>query len=253
VLHPGYACFLPNRLLIALAPAASIGIRSGVNLGSVTSSGGTIMATNAQQLEQFIKESLQAGQKKQDIGKVLERAGWPDAQIQNALGAFADEPFPVAVPMPRPSLSARDAFLYLVMFCTLYYGAWNLVALIFSFINQAFPDPAVTDYYGSWDDRRWATSAVIITFPVFFLMTYYINKEIAHNPFKRLSPVRRWLTYLTIFIATVTLLGDLTTLIYYLLGGGLTTRFVLKVLVVAVVAGSAFAYYLHDLRKEEKQ
>jgi hypothetical protein len=104
-----------------------------------------------------------------------------------------------------------------------------------------------------WDGRRWATSAIIITFPVFFFMAYYISRQVARNPFKRLSPVRRWLTYLTIFIATVTILGDITTLIYYFLGGGLTTPFVLKVVVVAIVAGSVLTYYLLDLHKEEKQ
>ena len=49
------------------------------------------------------------------------------------------------------------------------------------------------------------------------------------------------------------MLGDITTLIYYFLGGGLTTRFLLKVAVVAIIAGSAFSYYLLDLRKEEKE
>jgi hypothetical protein len=210
------------------------------------------MATNAQQLESFIKDSLQAGHKKAEITSVQERAGWPDAQIRDALNAFADEPFPVPVPRPRSSLSARDTFLYLVMFGTLYYGVWNLVSLLFTFIDRFYPDPAARiTYY--WDTQRWATSAIIITFPVFFFMAHYIGRQNARNPFKRLSPVRRWLTYLTIFVATITMLGDITTLIYYFLGGGLTTRFALKVSVVAIIAGSAFAYYLLDLRKEERE
>lgn len=212
------------------------------------------MTTNAQQLESFIKESLQAGHNKEDITKVLERAGWPEVQIRNALGVFADDPFPVPVPKPQPSLSARDAFLYLVMFGTLYYGTWNLVSLIFSFIDQAYPDPARQSFYSSYrETQRWATSVIIITFPLFLFMAHYIGKQIARNPFKRLSPVRRWLTYLTIFIATVTMLGNATTLVYYFLGGGLTTPFLLKVLVVAIISGSILVYYLLDLRKEEKE
>jgi hypothetical protein len=81
----------------------------------------------------------------------------------------------------------------------------------------------------------------------------YIGQQIQRNPFKRLSPARRWLTYLTLFIASGTLLGDTTTLIFNLLGGDLTIRFTLKVLVVAAIAGSAFTYYLLDLRKEESE
>ncbi len=45
----------------------------------------------------------------------------------------------------------------------------------------------------------------------------------------------------------------MTTLIYKLLGGEFTVRFVLKVIVAAVIAGTVFGYYLTDLRNEEKE
>ena len=41
------------------------------------------------------------------------------------------------------------------------------------------------------------------------------------------------------------------TLVYNLLGGEITTRFLLKVLIVAFIAGSVFWYYLTDVRREE--
>jgi len=211
------------------------------------------MAAQLQQLETFVKEALQGGSTKSDIAKVLEGAGWASAQITSALGTYSDASFPVPVPKPRPSLSARDAFLYLVMFSTLYYGAWNLGHLLFIFIDRAFPDPVKHNYYNFWDAQRWSTAAIIITFPVFLFMAHYIGQEIKLNPFKRLSPARRWLTYITLFVSSVVLLADTTTLIYNLLGGDLTIRFMLKVLVVAAIAGSAFAFYLLDLRKEERE
>jgi len=211
------------------------------------------MAAEVQQLESFVKEALQSGSTKEDIAKALEGAGWPSAQINNALDAFADAAFPVPVPKPRPSLSARDAFLYLVMFSTLYFGAWNLGNLLFSFIDRAFPDPAKGNNFQFFDAQRWSTAAVIIAFPVFFYLARYIGRQIQQNPFKRLSPARRWLTYLTLFVASASSLGDTTTLIYNLLGGDITIRFILKVLVVAAIAGTSFAYYLLDLRKEEKE
>jgi len=212
------------------------------------------MAAQLQQLEDFVGESLKAGSTKSDIAKVLESAGWTSAQITSALDTYSDASFPVPVPKPRPSLSAREAFLYLVMFSTLYYGAWNLGSLLFTFINRAFPDPLEPNYISYyWDEQRWSTAAIIITFPVFFFMARYIGREIERNPLKRLSPARRWLTYMTLFMSSATLLGDTTTLIYNLLGGDLTIRFVLKVLVVAAIAGSGFAYYLLDLRQEERE
>ena len=58
-------------------------------------------------------------------------------------------------------------------------------------------------------------------------------------------------TYLTLFVAASVLIGDFITLVYNLLGGELTTRFMLKVLTIAVIAGTIFFYYLPDLRLED--
>jgi hypothetical protein len=52
------------------------------------------------------------------------------------------------------------------------------------------------------------------------------------------------LTYLTLSVASGILIGDFITLVYYLLSGELTIRFILKVLTVAAIAGGAFAYHL---------
>jgi hypothetical protein len=48
------------------------------------------------------------------------------------------------------------------------------------------------------------------------------------------------------------MIGDVIALLNDLLGGDLTIRFMLKVTTVGVIAGGIFAYYLHDLRVEEK-
>ena len=159
------------------------------------------------------------------------------------------------VPKPRPYLSAREAFLYLILFATLYVAAWNLGSLLFDLINRAFPDPTATDYQVArlGDSIRWSASSVIIAFPVFLYVAWYLGRELARSPIKRLSAVRRWLTYLTLFVAAAVLIGDMITLVYNVLGGELSIRFVLKVLVAAVIAGTIFGFYLHDLRREEKE
>src|SRR3546814_19759405 len=88
-----------------------------------------------------------------------------------------------------------------------------------------FPDPTLCR-------ARWSTATVIIAFPLFTLLARHLARETERQPVKRLSPVRRWLTYLTLFLAAVALICDVTTLVYNLLGGELSVRFVLKVLVV---------------------
>ena len=101
--------------------------------------------------------------------------------------------------------------------------------------------------------RSFAASSVVVAFPIFLFLSRGIYRELARNPIKRLSAVRRWLTYLTLFVTAGFLIGDLTTLVYNALGGELTIRFVLKVLIVGAIAGTIFGFYLWDLRGEERE
>jgi hypothetical protein len=52
-------------------------------------------------------------------------------------------------------------------------------------------------------------------------------------------------------VAASWLIGDIITLIYNVLGGEYTLRFLLKVATVALIAGGTFGYFLHDIRKDE--
>ena len=213
------------------------------------------MASTTQDLDLFVREALARGESKESIEAALVSAGWPMEQIRSALDAYADVGFPVPVPRPRPYLSAREAFLYLTLFTALYLTAFHLGSLLFKLIEQAWPDPADSEYVvrNLTDSIRWSTASVIIAFPVFLFVARYLGKELARSPVKRLSAVRRWLTYLTLFIAAVVLIVDMTTLVNNVLGGELTLRFVLKVVAAAVISGTVFGYYLWDLHKEEKE
>lgn len=144
--------------------------------------------------------------------------------------------------------------MYLLLFATLYTVVWNLGSLIFQFINLAYPDPAAFDREViARTAIRWSISALIVTLPVFLYMSHLTGRAVTIDPNKRASPIRRWLTYLTLFIAASVLIGDVMTLVYNVLGGELTHRFVLKVLTVGVLAGTSFWYYLSDLRQDERE
>jgi energy-converting hydrogenase Eha subunit A len=210
------------------------------------------VAAGVEELEAFVGEALLRGESRDDIEKVLLAAGWTAEQARGALAAYADVGFSIPVPKPRASLSAREAFLYLTLFGTLYISACHLGSLVFDLVDRAFPDPALEDR-GSWtfDSIRWSVSSLMIAFPVFLYLSRQTERELALHPIKRLSPVRRWLTYLTLFVAAGVLIGDLTTLVYNVLGGELTVRFLLKVTTVAAIAGAIFTHYLLDLRREE--
>jgi hypothetical protein len=212
------------------------------------------MASGTQDLELFVRDALFRGQTKDTIRKALLDAGWTAEQAGTALGAYADVSFAVPVPRPRAQLSAREAFLYLLLFTTLYLSCYHLGSLVFDLINRDYPDPAqrnMQQYLA--ESMRWSIACLVIAFPVFIFLANYIGRDVARSPIRRLSPIRRWLTYLTLFVAAGALIGDLTTLVYSVLAGELTVRVTLKVLVVLVIAGAVFGYYLSDLRREERE
>jgi hypothetical protein len=208
------------------------------------------MATT-DELSDFVKQALAAGVSRDAIRDVLLKGGWPVEDVRTALRGYAEVSFPIPVPAPKPALDARDAFIYLVLFSTLYLSAYNLGALVFRFIEMAFPDTA-----GGIDPPyvrqaiRWSLASLLVAFPVFLYVSRVATRGIRQHPARRTSKVRRWLTYLTLFVSTSVLVGDLIALVFNLLGGELTIRFVLKVLTVAAIAGGVCAYYVWDLREE---
>ena len=208
-----------------------------------------------EELQGFVKDSLARGLSRPEIEQALAAAGWPSDQIRGALRGFAEIDFAIPVPVPKPYLSAREAFLYLLLFSTLYISAFNLGALLFNLIDVGFPDPAETaaTIERLWNDIRWNLSFLIAAVPVFLYVARHTSRELRLEPGKRGSKVRRWLIHLTLFVAASVLLGDVTSLLHGLLGGDLTVRFVLKVLTVAAIAGAVLRYHVRDLRLEDEQ
>ena len=213
------------------------------------------MAIN-EELLNFVKDALARGLSREQIEGALLQAGWKADQVEHALGAFTQvDQFPIPVPRPKLYLSAREAFMYLVLFTTLYLTTFNLGRLIFQFVNLGFPDPAALyDVANSAREGiRFSVASLVVAFPIFLYLSLLIGRSIKRDPSKRASKVRKWLTYMTLFIAAAVIIGDLTALVYNFLGGELSIRFTLKVVTVAAIAGGIFGYYLWDLRQEERE
>jgi hypothetical protein len=202
----------------------------------------------------FIGEGLRRGLPRTALAEALLQAGWPEDQVRRALTGYAEIDFPIPVPRPKPYLSAREAFLYLVLFTTLYITCYQLGSLVFDLINLALPDPAqpaAGEYIR--EAIRWSVSSLVVAFPIFAYMTWRTALLVRKDPAKRASKIRRNLTYLTLFIAACVLIGDVTALVYNFLGGELTLRFALKVLTAAAIAGGVFVFYLNGIRGEERE
>lgn len=208
------------------------------------------MAIN-EELTEFIRNSLIQGIPRADIKHALLQSGWEMTQINGALDAFSEVKFPIPVPKPKPYVSARDAFLYLILFSTLYSSVFHFGSFVFDLINFVVPDPSLhpSVYHSYSSSIKWSISSILIAFPIFLIVRKKLGDEAKVNPNKRISKIRKWLTYMTLFLASGALICDLTFLVFNFISGGSTLRFLLKALTVGFIAGIVFIYYLADMRK----
>lgn len=155
---------------------------------------------------------------------------------------------PAPASVSTAKTTPKDFFLWLLTVIALYGSISSLIALLFEYINYSFPDALAYagDPYGG--TVRFSMAALIVLVPTTLVCLRLIRSSIQEEAGKALIWVRHWALVLTLFIATVTILIDLVTLINTFLGGEITIRFGLKVAAVLLIAVSVFLHFLADLK-----
>lgn len=150
--------------------------------------------------------------------------------------------------------SPRDFFLHLMGAILLYVAAGSFISLVFSIVNIYLPDNLEYGYalQGAKDTLRFSLSSLVVVFPVYLVINYFLQKIYRVNPDKKNLRIRKWLIYFTLFVAAGIIMGDLVTLINFFLKGEITLRFILKVFALFFVSGAIFGYYLWDLKRNKE-
>jgi len=206
---------------------------------------------NPAELQKFLDTARTQGLPDQTIVGLLRGRGWPEEEVYRALADHYESRNGSQVPLYKRSGSAKDAFLYLLSFGTLTTWTIALGSIMFTVIDRWIKDPLQPGYYNYAGYSQVADSlaSIIIAFPVYLIVMRFILREVTNHPEKLESPVRKWLTYIALLIASAVVVGDLIYFLTYFLRGELTTRFVAKVSVVLVIASGVFWYYMGSLRK----
>ncbi len=157
--------------------------------------------------------------------------------------------------MDNAKTSAKDFFLHLGAMVGLYTVTISFLNLVFRIINHAYPAVSQNYYYiasySNGSELSLPVATLIIVFPLFIFLSYLVHKSYMQEPAKKELPVRKWLTYITLFVAGVILAGDLVMVLYKFLNGeDLTLGFLLKALSVFLVTALIFGFYLNDMREK---
>ncbi|KKW35863.1 hypothetical protein A2852_02530 [Candidatus Adlerbacteria bacterium RIFCSPHIGHO2_01_FULL_54_23] len=152
--------------------------------------------------------------------------------------------------MDKPKITPKDFFLWVGAMATLYGGVVAFIALLFNYVDTIFPNMLRQYSYDPYQSgMSYEMAALIVLAPVFLALMRFIRRDIAHDPARKEIWLRRWVLFLTIFVAGATMIIDLIVLLTsFLRGEDITAGFVLKVLIVFLVAGAGFLHFVADLR-----
>jgi hypothetical protein len=201
------------------------------------------------ELGDFVRAAKKASVADDAIVGMLRQNGWSEKRAYRALSAYYSETLGLAIPARTQSgENARDAFLYLLNFITLGFWTVALGQIWYAVIARSFPDAASSSVYSTVTSLReeiaGQLATVIVAFPLFLFVHGLIARELKKRRELYDSGVRKWLTYIALVLAALVVLGDAIWFITSFLQGELTVRFILDSLVLLILGGGVFAYYI---------
>jgi hypothetical protein len=214
----------------------------------------TATTTQPEELDRFVRTAKTKGVADDALVALLRQNGWSERRIYRSLNEYYGD----ALGMAPPSRSgraeyARDAFYYLLTFITLGFWTVALGQLFYVLIDRRFPDPVGPYSTGAYSgtllsEIAWQLATIIVAYPCFVLVGRLIARQNARRPDALESGVRTWITYVALVIAAIVVLMDGIWFLNALLRGELTVKFVLDELVLLMLGGGVFGYYLYGLR-----
>lgn len=214
-------------------------------------------------LSDYVLGRLNAGRPAAEVGTELMAVGWPK---ETADAAYREALVKLGIPLPEagsaqpvapagssaPKAATADVALSLFSFILLGTVVSALISLCFTLINRAFPElhelPGEYLAVATASAMHRSIASLAIAFPLYVIALSWWLKRFAGARTHNETRLTKWLTYLVLLLASVTIVCDLITLVYALLQGEMTPRFLWKVAVVLGMAGLVFGFYWLERR-----
>lgn len=216
-------------------------------------------------LTTYVENRLRAGVVKAEIQEELLAVGWSEEEgIHAYKAALVSSGLPVPVEGDRKAYIKKSATVDVIVnffsFILLSISAFSLGTLFFQVINKFIADPLDTTKNYYWYDQSWnieaihyAMASLLISYPLYVLTMRIWFKRFREDEGRSESKLTKWLTYLVLLIASVTIVGDLITVVFTFLQGEVTLRFFTKALVIFVIASLIFVFYYLERKRVQYQ
>ncbi|MGB4942768.1 MAG: DUF5671 domain-containing protein, partial [Candidatus Moraniibacteriota bacterium] len=211
-----------------------------------------------EKLSQYVADRIRSGVGKDEVKSELVTIGWTEDEAE---AAFRFGVIALGAPVPsegnRPTTSKQastvDVVINFFSFILLGIVATALGTLYFQIINVSFPDALDTTIWYSYSAAtsaiHYSIAALLIGFPLYYFALRLWFRKFREDEGRTESKLSKWLTYLVLLVAAVTVVGDLIATVYTLLQGEITVRFFLKALTIFGIAGAIFGFYYLERRR----
>lgn len=147
---------------------------------------------------------------------------------------------------------AKFTFFYLLSLICLIFTSASVLIIAFELIDkfiQAPVGPVSGEFSG--EAVKFAISSIFAAAPVFYVVNVMIQKGLYKGELESGSGIRRWLTYLILFISSVFIIGWMIGIMNSFLNGEITLKFIFKALASLILASAIFGFYFYDIRRTE--
>lgn len=208
-------------------------------------------------LQSFVVEKVRGGASKAVVKEQLMAVGWSEEEADTA---YAQALIAMGIPVPvegaqmevNKKSSTLEIMINFFSFILLGIIATALGTLYFQIINAYFLDMLMLGEYGYSilsGAVHYSIAALIIASPLFYFSIRMWFQRFREDEGKVESRLTKWVTYLILLVTSITIVGDLITVLYTFLQGEMSIRFFLKALTIFVIAGMIFGFYFLERRK----
>jgi hypothetical protein len=157
----------------------------------------------------------------------------------------------------KHKLNTSFFFLCLGLLISLITSVVSFLNLVFSTLDKKYPDVLNSTYqygYSTYDFEsiRISLATLVIFFPVFIVVSYFWRKfskgEMGHID----EIIKKWTTYIILFLSSIVIVVDLVTLVRYFISGEITNRFIYKIVSTLFVAIIIGFYYILIIRGKKE-
>lgn len=209
-----------------------------------------------QLLVDHVISRIGAGVSHDELKKQLQAVGWSDDEVDSAYAIGLEKSgVPVPTRNAQKVFSKKSTTVEIVVnffsFILLGIFATSLGMLLYGIINYFFEDKLNNYYSGSSSSEsiHYSIAALIISFPLYYLAMRFWFKRFREDEGKIEARLTKWITYLVLLVAAITIVGDLIVVIFNMLQGEITARFFLKALTIFSISGGVFGFYFLERRK----